>query len=195
MPLPLYWAGIPPPGDLVDITETFHAPSRQVWRKWLRDHHATAREIWLILKKNDSDVTYLEAVEEALCFGWIDGIAKKLPGGGLAQRFTPRRPRSHWTELNKERARRLIRAKHMTAAGRAVLPSLDTGDFSVPPDILAALQADPQTWAHFQAFDAPYQRVRIGYIEEVRRQPDVFQTRLNHFLRKTRDNKRFGGLQ
>jgi hypothetical protein len=82
----------------------------------------------------------------------------------------------------------------MTDAGRAVLPNLDSAGFQIAPDILAALQADPQTWAHFQAFPAVYQRIRVGFIEEMRKLPAVFQQRLNNFLRKTEQNVMFGVL-
>jgi len=133
-------------------------------------------------------------VEEALCFGWIDGIQKRMDVEHNAQRFTPRKPKSHWTELNKERAKRMIVAGLMTRAGYASLPDLSSEAFSIAPDILLALQADPQVWRNFQNFLPMYQRIRIGYIEEMRRQPDTFKTRLDNFLKKTRQNKQFGTL-
>jgi uncharacterized protein YdeI (YjbR/CyaY-like superfamily) len=182
----------------VPITETFEAADRAAWRRWLTERHASAREIWLLLPKASSGLrplSYLDAVEEALCFGWIDGIAKTFDTQRTAQRFTPRRPNSHWTELNKERARRMIAAGLMTDAGHAVLPDLSPESFRIADDILAALQADPQTWTTFQRFPALYQRIRIGYIEEMRKQPAVFKQRLDHFLRKTRQNKMFGTIE
>lgn len=182
----------------MEIRPVLYAPDRATWRRWLAEHHATAQAIWLISYKAETgkpSVSYLDAVEEALCFGWIDGIAKPMDGERSAQRFTPRRPRSHWTELNKERARRLIAAGLMTEAGRVVLPDLSLEAFRIADDILAALQADPQTWANFQQFPAVYQRIRIGYIEEVRKQPQVFAQRLNNFLRKTRQGVMFGTMQ
>lgn len=182
----------------MQITETLYVTNRAAWRQWLTEHHATAKEIWLVFYKTSSgklSLLYLQAVEEALCFGWIDGIAKKLDQERVVQRFTPRRPKSNWTELNKERARRLIARGQMTEAGRAVLPDLSPDSFQFPPDILAALQADPQTWEHFQRFSIEYQRIRVGFIEEVRKQPTVFKQRLEHFLRKTRQNKMFGTVE
>ena len=175
-----------------------YVPDRAAWRAWLAEHYRTTPAIWLISYKPETErpsVPYLHAVEEALCFGWIDGITKRLDAERGAQRFTPRRARSHWTELNKERARRLIAAGLMTDAGRAVLPDLDVAAFRIPDDILAAVQEDPVLWATFQQFPAVYQRIRIGYIEEMRRQPEVFRQRLNHFLRKTRQGKMFGTLE
>ncbi|MBZ0284302.1 MAG: YdeI/OmpD-associated family protein [Anaerolineae bacterium] len=182
----------------MDITETLYVSDRAGWRRWLMDNHATATEIWLITYSKTtgkSSVPYLHAVEEALCFGWIDGIAKKMDAERTAQRFTPRRPKSNWTELNKERARRLIAAGLMTDAGRAKLPDLSLDAFQIAPDILEALQADPQVWANFQAFPGLYQRIRVSAIEEVRRQPEEFKRRLNKFLDQTRQNKMFGGME
>lgn len=140
-------------------------------------------------------MSYLDAVEEALCFGWIDGLAKRLDEHCTAQRFTPRRKSSHWTELNKERARRLIQEGRMMDAGQAVLPELSATAFLIAPGILAALQADPTTWANFQAFPASYQRIRVGFVKEMRRRPEVFATRLGHLLKKTHANKQFGGIR
>lgn len=182
----------------MEITTTFEPDSRAAWRAWLEQHHKQASEIWLLIRKTTNgqpNLSYLDAVEEALCFGWIDGIAKRYDQTRSAQRFTPRRPKSNWTELNKERARRLIERGLMTDAGRAVLPNLDVSAFRIPEDILAALQADPVIWHNFQQFSPLYQRVRIGFIDEVRKQPAVFQQRLANFLHKTRQNKQFGGLE
>lgn len=182
----------------MEIAPTLYVPDRAGWRAWLAANHASAKAIWLVSYRPETgrpSVAYLAAVEEALCFGWIDGIAKRMDDERGAQRFTPRRPKSHWTELNKERARRLIAAGLMTDAGRAVLPDLDVASFRIPDDILAAIQADPLAWANFQQFPAVYQRIRVSYIDEVRRQPEVFATRLTNFLKKTREGKMFGTME
>lgn len=177
------------------MTETHHAPNQAAWRVWLEQHHRRTKEIWLVTDKRTPNVSYLEAVEEALCFGWIDGIAKRIDTHRNAQRFTPRRPKSHWTELNKERARRLIAQGRMTEAGRAVLPDLSPEAFRIAPDIEAALREDAEVWRYFQDFPETYKRIRIGYIEEVRRNTPVFNLRLKHFLKRTRQNKQFGGTR
>ncbi len=176
----------------MEITETLAVTTRAQWRNWLEHHHALRTEIWLVLEKTIPTFGYLASVEEALCFGWIDGIAKKLDATRTAQRFTPRRTKSHWTELNKERARKLITQNLMTSAGFAVLPDLSLEAFQIADDILVALQTDKTTWHHFSSFPALYQRIRIGYIEEMRSNPTMFQTRLQHFLRKTALGKTFG---
>jgi uncharacterized protein YdeI (YjbR/CyaY-like superfamily) len=180
----------------MEITETLYVSQRAEWRQWLSQNHATALEIWLLYPSKESGkprILYLHAVEEALCFGWIDGIQKRYDGDHSAQRFTPRRPKSNWTELNKERARRLIASGQMTAAGQAVLPDLSPESFQFPEDILAALREDLQTWRNFQAFPPLYQRIRVAYIEEVRKQPEEFRARLAKLLHMTRQNKMFGG--
>jgi uncharacterized protein YdeI (YjbR/CyaY-like superfamily) len=175
------------------ITETLELATRKVWRSWLEQHHDSKKEIWLV--RTDKTFNYLDSVEEALCFGWIDGIAKKLDESRLAQRFTPRKKKSHWTELNKERARKLIARKQMTEAGYTVLPDLSLEAFSIPEDILEVLQSDAETWKNFQAFPDVYKRIRVGYIEEMRKDKKTFETRLSNFLKKTKQNKTFGTLE
>lgn len=182
----------------VTITETLYVADRHAWREWLAAHHANKSEIWLIYPSkgtNRSRIPYLHAVEEAICFGWIDGIEKRMDSGNTAQRFTPRRPKSNWTELNKKRARRLIAVGLMTEAGYATLPDLSLEVFQIAPDILETLRAEPEIWNNFQAFPDVYKRIRIGYIEEMRRRPQEFEKRLNNFLKKTRENKIFGAME
>lgn len=177
------------------ITEMLKVNTRAEWRSWLAKNCATSKEIWLVTDKRKASFNYLDSVEEALCFGWIDGIAKKLDNNQSAQRFTPRRKKSHWTELNKERARRLIEQGLMTEAGRVILPNLSPESFILPKDIETALKADTETWQNFQRFPSLYKRIRIGYIEETRRKPEVFEARLNNFLKKTKLNKMFGKMK
>ena len=181
----------------MQISETLFAANRKEWRQWLFENHATKKEIWLVCNRKrivKAAVSYVEAVEEAICFGWIDSTTKKIDSENTAQRFSPRRFNSNWTELNKERARRLIQAGKMTEAGLKVLPDLSPDAFQIPEDILEALQADLQTWQNFLAFPELYKRIRIGNIVRVRKQPDIFQKRLELFLRKTRENKMFGEI-
>ena len=177
----------------MQMTDSVQPGDRTQWRKWLQRHHENESEIWLILLKRpgQKDLTYLDAVEEAMCFGWIDGIGKTYSDTQKAQRFTPRRKRSHWTELNKARVRRLIQLGRMTPAGESTLPEL-YADFKIANDIIEAIQMQPDAWTHFQSFPDLYRRVRISYIEEMRKRPDEFGKRLNHFIRKTAAGKMFG---
>jgi uncharacterized protein YdeI (YjbR/CyaY-like superfamily) len=110
----------------MEIGETIYVTTSDEFRKWLLQNHQTKKEIWLIQYKKAAkkpSINYVEAVEEALCFGWIDGLEKGMDAERYALRFSPRRPRSNWTNTNKDRARRMIAEGRMTQAGRAALPS------------------------------------------------------------------------
>jgi uncharacterized protein YdeI (YjbR/CyaY-like superfamily) len=110
----------------MDIGETLLVTSRQEWRAWLTQHHADRKEIWLIYYKKTSGktgISYEESVEEALCFGWIDGTNKGIDAETYTGRFTPRRPKSPWSASNRTRVARLLSEGRMTEAGLAVLPA------------------------------------------------------------------------
>ena len=109
----------------MEIGETLYVTTSDEFRKWLLQNHQTKKEIWLIQYKKATkkpSINYVEAVEEALCFGWIDGLEKGMDAERYALRFSPRRPKSNWTNTNKDRARRMIAEGRMTQAGRAALP-------------------------------------------------------------------------
>ena len=109
----------------MEIGKTLYVVSRTDFRRWLQKHHGDRTEIWLIRYKKASgkaSLDYVEAVEEAICFGWIDNIEKSMDDERYALRFSPRRPNSNWTTTNIERARRMIAKGKMTAAGRKTLP-------------------------------------------------------------------------
>jgi uncharacterized protein YdeI (YjbR/CyaY-like superfamily) len=177
----------------MEITNTIKPEGRTAWREWLEQHHKTLTEIWLLSddRPDQKTVKYLDAVEEAICFGWIDSIQKRFSPYELAQRFTPRKKGSNWTELNKERARRLISLELMTEAGRVTLPDLNR-EFMIAEDIVEALKAKSGAWSNFLEFPNLYCRVRIGYIEEMRKNQNEFERRLQNFVSKTADNKMFG---
>lgn len=190
----------------MDLGRTFYAKNRREWRAWLTKHHRTAPEIWLIYYKKDSGkprIPYNHAVEEALCYGWIDSILKPVDAHRYAQRFSPRRPRSRLSEMNRERVRRLIAAGRMTRSGLERIQHVfdrrrdtkKTLKFSIPADILKRLQRDPEVWKNFRRFPESYNRIRIGWITAARPRREVFEQRLRHFLRMTARNKRFGMVQ
>lgn len=109
----------------MDIGETLLVHTAAEWREWLMQNHAAKKEIWLIYYKKTSDktgITYEESVEQALCFGWIDGAIKGIDKDTYAGRFTPRKAKSPWSESNRERVARLIRDGSMTEAGLMVMP-------------------------------------------------------------------------
>jgi uncharacterized protein YdeI (YjbR/CyaY-like superfamily) len=131
-------------------------------------------------------------VEEALCYGWIDSTQKKIDSERFAQRFSPRNPKSGWSQLNKERAKRLVATGKMTKAGLALLGNHHKTEFKIPADIMKALKKDKETWNNFQNFPESYQRIRIGFIDASRNRPEFFKKRLAFFVKKTKENKMFG---
>lgn len=173
------------------------ARTREELRQWLEKNHATESECWVIVKRgkptDEHIFWYLDAVEEALCFGWIDSTTKKISDTCTAQKLAPRQKRSAWSELNKERCRRLERLGKMTDAGRAVWPDMSEAGFVIDDEIMAALKADPTVWENFQRFPSLYQRVRIDTIQINRRmrRPEVFKKRLEKFLENTRKGVMF----
>jgi uncharacterized protein YdeI (YjbR/CyaY-like superfamily) len=185
------------------VGRSIYIVDRKEWRAWLKLHHKKAREIWLIYYKKNSGkprLPYDAAVEEALCYGWIDSILKPIDKNRYAQRFSPRRKGSNLSELNKERVRRLIRQKKMTCAGLLALDHVMNEVRSkernvIASDILSLLKSDPVTRKNFSRFPAAYKRIRIGWIEAARQRPEIFQQRLRYFLKMTRLNKRFGSIQ
>ncbi len=187
------------------IGKTLYVTNRNDWRSWLAKNHDKEKEIWLIYYRKSSGkprISYNDAVEEALCYGWIDSIQKGIDAERFAQRFTPRRSKSSLSEMNKERIRRLIKEGKMTPAGlNAISEIVDIAQFQdekliVAPDILEALKADKQAWKNFQKLPESYRRVRIGFLESRRRHGDeAFRKSLRHFVRMTASDKRFGMVE
>jgi uncharacterized protein YdeI (YjbR/CyaY-like superfamily) len=183
------------PWPLLDVAK------RSEWRAWLRKNYKTARAVWLVFHKKHTGrprVAYNDAVEEAIAFGWIDSIAKRIDEDRYAQRFTPRNPKSSFSESNIARLRAMAaKGKIMPEVLDRVRPLLVEKPVRVPPDILAALKADPETWKNFRAFSDSYQRIRIGYLEGSRDRPEQFAKRLRNFLKMTKANRLigFGGIQ
>lgn len=180
----------------MDCNNLLTAKNRDEFRTWLMQHSAREKDCWVCVKRgrptDETTFWYLDAVEEALCFGWIDSTVKKLPDGRTAQRFAPRRKGSLWSELNKARCRRLEKLGLMTDAGRAVLPDMSEAGFVILPEILEALQADSALWDNFQKLPPLYKRVRIDTIQIKRSQPALFKSRLEKFLQNTKAGLLYG---
>lgn len=184
----------------MNLGKTLYVINRKDWRSWLSKNYNKEKEIWLIYYKKSSKkprISYNEAVEEALCYGWIDSIIKGIDEEKFAQRFTPRRPTSPVSEINKERIKRLVKNKLMTKYGmKAVEKFSDKNDFDpfvIPTDILKELKKDKKVWENFQNFPEYYKKIRISYINEVRKRgKQEFEKRLNNFINLTAKNKKFG---
>ncbi len=180
----------------LETSPLLEVSTRAAWRAWLRRHYKTDTVVWLIFHKKHTGrprVAYGDAVEEALAFGWIDSTVHRLDDDRYAQRFTPRRPGSPYSEPN------LARLRAMAAKGK-VAPDvlarverlLTAKPVKVPPDILAALKSDPETWRNFRAFSDSYKRIRVAYVDHARVRPEEFAKRLRHLLRMTKANRLIG---
>jgi len=191
----------------MDIGKTLYVTSRKQWRSWLSSHHKTAGDIWLIYYKKKSGkerIPYNDAVEEALCYGWIDSLTKPRDNESWVQRFTPRRKKSPLSETNKERVRRLIKARKMTRFGlQRIQHELDERSvktpklkkFVLPADIIKRLRSDPVVWKNFTKYPSTYQHIRVAWIDGSRHRPDIFAQRLRYFMKMTARNKKFGMVQ
>ena len=179
----------------MDITETLYVADREEWRQWLEENYKIADEIWLVYYRKHTGtprISYNYAVEEALCFGWIDSITKGIDEDRYAQRFTPRKPRSGYSQTNKERLRRLLPQEKIMPALVPEIQQILAIPFEPPADILQRLKAEPDAWKNFQRYSAAYQRIRLAYIDHARGRPAEFEKRLQHFLKKTAQDKQFG---
>lgn len=184
----------------MEITKTLLVTKRQDWRKWLRKHYKTAKEIWLVYYKKETGkprIAYNDAVEEALCFGWIDSTVKSLDEKRTAQRFSPRKLNSKYSQANKERLRKLVKQRKVIKDVRETLTGVLDEKFEIPKDILKEIKANKQAWQNFQKFSDAYKRIRISFIDGARKRPAEFKKRLEYFIRMSEKNKQygFGGIE
>ncbi len=186
----------PEMNQTIDPKLLLHVTERREWRVWLRKYCKSQKEIWLVFNKKHTGrprVSYNDAVEEALAFGWIDSTVRKVDEDRYAQRFTPRRPGSPFSQANRERLRAMARKGKVAEDVLAKLGDvIAVEELRIPPDILGALKADRAAWKNFRAFSESYKRIRIGYIEGARARPEEFAKRLRHFLAKTKKNRLIG---
>lgn len=184
--------------------ETYFARDRRTWRAWLRRNHQKKSEIWLVLNKKHVQracVSYDAAVEEALCFGWIDGKLRRIDDEQHMVRFTPRKPRSVWSESNKRRVARLIAAQRMTEAGMALVRAAQengrwdaeprTAGDTPPEDLAAALARNQRAQRNFTAFAPSYRKNYIRWVVEAKR-PQTRQRRIREVVRRAAQNKKPG---
>lgn len=179
----------------MEVSETLYVNNRDDWRSWLESHYKTESEIWLVYYRKESGkprIPYNEAVEEALCYGWIDSITRTIDQERYAQRFTPRKPASKYSQTNKERLKRLIQQGKVIPEVLAILENVDLETFEYPADIMLALRENEQAWENFQSYSGSYQRIRIAYIDGARDRPGEYEKRLQHLLKMTEQNKQFG---
>ncbi len=179
----------------MEVTQVFYAATRAEWRKWLKKNYKTEKEIWLVYYKKTSGkprVEYNDAVEEALCFGWIDSNVKKIDEERFAQRFSRRNPKTGYSQANKERLAKLVAEGKVMKDVLATLGDIASEEFETPKDILEAIKENKEAWKNFQKFSETYKRIRIAFIDGARNRPEEFQKRLNYFMKMTEKNKQFG---
>ncbi len=158
--------------------KTLHVKDRHGWRSWLEKNSKRVEEIWLVYYKKESGkprIVYEDAVEEALCFGWIDGKVKKLDEARYAQRFTPRKPKSNWSALNIRRAKKLIHEGKMTAAGLEAFKTHETGKAAslptqLPADLEERFRKEVAAWENFNRFPPFYRRMTIGWVASAKKE-------------------------
>ncbi len=174
---------------------------RQKWRKWLITNFETKDEIWLEypLKKTGKErILYNDAVEEALCFGWIDSTVKSLNEDTTIQRFCKRRKKSTFSQPNKERLKWLFKNQLIHDSIKSEIEKIIKEEFIFPKDIIDKLKSDKTVWSNYGKLSESYKRIRIGYIESARKRPEEFSKRLKNFISKTKENKLikgFGGIE
>ncbi|SDB79425.1 MULTISPECIES: YdeI/OmpD-associated family protein [Bacteroides] len=175
--------------------------NREDWRKWLADNFENANDVWFVFPSKSSgekSVTYNDAVEEALCFGWIDSTIKALDKEHKIQHFTPRNPKSSYSQANKERLKWLLEHNMIHPDWEDNIRKVLSAPFVFPNDIIGKLKEDKTVWENYQQFSDAYRRIRIAYIEAARKRPEEFEKRLNNFINKTKENKMikgFGGIE
>lgn len=174
----------------VDFNTMFTPSNRQELREWLLTNVITSKECWIIL--TDDNLTYLDIVEEALCFGWIDSTKKKISETARAQRITPRRKNSNWTELNKERVRRLRALELMTEHGESVLPDMEITNFKVLSEIENRINSHPEIKKNYDSFPELYKRIRIDTIQSYYKDQSMYNRRLEKFLENTEKGIMYG---
>ena len=171
--------------------------SRRELRDWFMIHAEDESECWIEVKRGKPvDPTmfyYIDAVEEALCFGWIDSTIKHIDETHRAQRFTPRKKGSPYSRPNIERLIWLDEHDLIHPSVRESVLPIIRQPFVFPPDIIKALKKDQAVWETYQQFPEAYRRIRVAYIEAARTRPEEFEKRLNSFIDKTRRGKMIGG--
>lgn len=153
----------------MEVTNLLDIHTREELYAWYLENHDKVSDFWLRINRAREPfpgvVGYVDAVEVALCFGWIDSTQKRIDNGKPIQHFTPRRKRSNWCWNNIERCRRLIDLSEMTPAGLAVLPEHDPKNFVFEEWVINALKADPIVWKNFNSFPGAYQRIKVDRIQ------------------------------
>ena len=187
----------------MDKSKILHVTERSDWRAWLEKHHQSEQEVWLIFYKQHTGkprIPYEDAVEEALCFGWIDSIVRRIDDEKYMQKFTPRRASSEWSRLNKNRMRKLIREGRMTPVGLAKFTPAairkpprekPTVPRVLPNFIKRALMEDKEVWENFNSLAPSHRKAYILWISTAKKQ-ETRERRLKEAIRLLKQNRKLG---
>ena len=179
---------------------TLEVQTRQEWRKWLKEHFDSASDIWLVFYKRHTGVAsigYNDAVEEALCFGWIDSLVRRLDEARYARKFTPRKAASKWSTSNRRRYADLEARGLLAAPGLRRSPTNRSGDAprpsvsALPSYIEDTLKTVPAAWQNFEQLAPSYQRAYIGWIDSAKRE-ETKERRLREALTLLASGKKLG---
>jgi len=183
--------------------KTLDVRSRAQWHAWLEKHHASVAEIWLVFHKRHTGKNGVDreaSIEEALCFGWVDSLVRRLDDARYAVKFTPRKPDSRWSDVNRKRYASLEKRGLLMPAGRANAPTGKRAyavrqrralDAPVPPYIERALKAEPAAWRFFGTLAPSYRRAYVGWIDAAKRD-DTKERRLREAVEWLARGERLG---
>ena len=189
----------------MEITEKLHVTNRDDWRAWLRKNHDTEKEVWLIHYKRHTGkprIPYDDAVEEALCFGWIDSLVKKIDDEKFARKFTPRKDKSKWSEANKKRATKMTKEGKMKKAGLAkIREAKNNGEWlktapvkkelEISAYIRKAFATNEKALDNFNNLANGYKRQLVGWITSAKRE-ETRKRRLAEAISLLEQNKKLG---
>lgn len=174
---------------------TFFTRERSEWRAWLAQNFERETQIWFVFPMKgaaETGLSYNDAVEEALCFGWIDSTIRNLDEFHRAQRFSPRKPGSGYSRANVERLIWLEKRGLLHPKIRESVWEIITTPYEYPADVLAAIKDDARAWENFENFPEAYKRIRVAYVDAARNRPQEYEKRLQNLIAKSRENKLFG---
>lgn len=186
--------------------KTFEAKDRAEWRAWLAEHHDRETEIWLVYYKKGTGVAsidYESSVEEALCYGWVDSLIKKIDDRKYARKFTPRKDDSKWSPSNIKRVKKLIQEGSMTEYGlQKVEAAKHSGKWDEPvqspelsfemhPEFVQALKENKRAQINFETLAPTYQKQFLGWIEVANR-PETRQKRITESIQLLEKGQKLG---
>jgi len=191
--------------NVIELANALFFKNRDEWRTWLEKNHTTADVVWIIHYKKSSGkngLNHFDAVEEAICFGWIDGKLKKIDEERFILRYSPRKPKSVWSKINKENAEKMISLGKMTKAGFDKIEEAKKQGFwdtaytnlvreRLPSDLKNALIVNKKAWNNFQQFANSYRNMYVGWVKNAKTK-ETRKKRISEVVKNSLENKKTG---